>query len=356
MPKAKAPLATNADGALTAELDRHRREVSYDSYDILIRQLVDLVSEAAIDIAPEYQRQFVWDDKNQSRFIESIFLGIPIPSLYMATNADSTWELIDGVQRISTVIRFCGDAAQLAIIAQEPLKIAGLEKLTALNGRAFAGLPKSLQLAFQLKSLKVTTLNDKSDLNVRFDLFERLNTGGVKLQPQEIRACIFRGKYNDFLRKLAVNDDFRKVVKLQQGNQHNGTYEEFVLRFFAFLHTYRSFEHDVLYYLNDFMKDASASFDDIADEKIFARTFALLAKRLPNGIVRLPRRITPVNLYEGIAVGTALAIRAGTKLKETRLNALLSDAKLRAFTTAATNSQKMVTGRIEYVRDQLLRG
>jgi hypothetical protein len=339
---------------LSAELDKHRREVSYDSYDILIRQLVDLVSEGSIDIAPEYQRQFVWDDENQSRFVESVFLGIPIPSLYMATNPDSTWEVIDGVQRISTVIRFCGSADQQELIKRDPLRIVGLDKLGALNGMTFAELPKSVQLAFTLKSLKVTTLNDKSDTNVRFDLFERLNTGGVKLQPQEIRACIFQGKYNDFLRELAADVHFRSVVKLQAGSQHNGTYEEFVLRFFAFFHTYKAFEHDVLYYLNDYMKAASSSFDEISDEKIFKSTFKLLARKLPNGIVRLPRRITPINLYEGIAVGTALAIKSGRKLKESRLPSLLADAKLRSFTTAATNSQRMVSGRIEYVRDQLL--
>ena len=106
------PKAPDQESVLSDELDKQRRQVSYDSYDILIRQLVDLVAEKAIDISPEYQRRFVWDDIHQSKFIESIFLGIPIPSLFMATNRDSTWEVIDGVQRISTVIRFCGTPKQ----------------------------------------------------------------------------------------------------------------------------------------------------------------------------------------------------------------------------------------------------
>jgi hypothetical protein len=342
------------DSELSSELEKHRRQVSYDSYDILIRQLVDLVAEKSIDIAPEYQRQFVWNDESQSKLIESIFLGIPIPSLFMATNRDSTWEVIDGVQRISTVIRFCGSKDQLTLIGRDHLKIKGLEKLLSLNGHTFETLPKSLQLAFQLKSLKVTTLNDKSDLDVRFDLFERLNTGGVTLQPQEIRACIFQGPFNDFLRALSVDENFRKVVKLQQGNQHNATYEEFVLRFFAFLHAYKTFDHDVREFLNNFMKRATTSFDKPADTKIFKRTFEILGQNLPNGVVRLPRRITPVNLFEGIAVGTALALQAADNIKANKLPKILVDEKLRKFTTAATNSQKMVAGRIEHVRDQLI--
>lgn len=356
MPK-KALVKPRKDdnAALSAQLDKQRRQVSYDSYDILIRQLVELVADDSIDIAPEYQRHFVWGDVNQSRFIESIFLGIPSPSLYMATNPDSTWEVIDGVQRISTVIRFCGDEEHLRIIQRQPLMISGLENLTALNDRTFHSLPKSLQLSFMMKSLKVTTLNDKSDLSVRFDLFERLNTGGVRLEDQEIRACIYRGKYNDFLRRMADNAHFRAVVKLQEGNQHNGTFEEFVLRFFAFLHAYQTFEHDVKEYLNEFMESQLSSFDETADADVFNKTFKLLATKLPNGIVRLPRKITPVNLYEGIAVGTGLAILSGRKPKSSRLPSLLDDEELRKFTTAATNSQRMVSGRIEYVRNQLLK-
>src|ERR1019366_3786326 len=132
--------------------------------------------------------------------IESVFLGIPVPSLFMAANADGRWELIDGVQRLSTLVRYIGDpAVREAIGRPNPLKLSGLEKLSAFNSFAYQELPKSVQLQFSLKPLKVTTISDKSDLNVRFDLFERLNTGGVRLEPQEIRSCIYRGSFNELL-------------------------------------------------------------------------------------------------------------------------------------------------------------
>jgi hypothetical protein len=91
------------------QLDRRKRAVSYDMYDITVRQLVDMASSREIDIAPDYQRHFVWDEERESELIESIFLGIPVPSLYMATNRDGSWEVVDGVQRLSTLIHFCGD-------------------------------------------------------------------------------------------------------------------------------------------------------------------------------------------------------------------------------------------------------
>ncbi|ELS9246862.1 DUF262 domain-containing protein, partial [Vibrio cholerae] len=83
------------------QLDENRRTVSFDSYDITVRQLYDMVVEGMIEIAPEYQRHFVWDEKRQSALIESIFLGIPVPSMFMATNKDSSWEVIDGLQRLT---------------------------------------------------------------------------------------------------------------------------------------------------------------------------------------------------------------------------------------------------------------
>ena len=84
------------------QLDQQKRTVSYDMYDMSVRQLIDMVETGVIDIAPDYQRHFVWDDDRESELIESVFLGIPVPSIYMATNSDASWEVVDGVQRLLT--------------------------------------------------------------------------------------------------------------------------------------------------------------------------------------------------------------------------------------------------------------
>lgn len=94
---------------LTSQLNEQKHKVDFDTYDFSVKELINMVSDKIINIAPEYQRQFRWDTERQSVLIESIFLGIPVPSLYMATNSDGTWEVIDGVQRLSSMIHFAGD-------------------------------------------------------------------------------------------------------------------------------------------------------------------------------------------------------------------------------------------------------
>lgn len=335
---------------LQEQIQKERRLVSFDSYDISVRQLAEMFGAGNIFVPPEYQRQFLWDPERQSHLIESLFLGIPVPSLFMATNTDSTWEVVDGVQRICTIAHFIGSKDLLAIVKRpEPLRIIGLEKIPALDNLAYDDLPSTLQLMFGTRPVRVTVLNDKSDSNVRFDLFERLNTGGIILSPQEIRNCVYRGPFNDTIKELSKEADFVAVTNLQPADEKNGTREEMVLRFFAFLNNYGNFEHSVKGFLNDYMK-ANAN-TPVSDKEIqlFKKTFHFLRKELPSGIVRGNRKVTPINLYEAISVGVALSIKAGKTPKKAAK--LLNDTQLRKLTTGATNSKKMVAGRIEYVRD-----
>lgn len=344
-----------APQTLQQQLDGERRLVSFDSYDLSVRQLLDMFESGEIEVPPEYQRQFIWDESRESQLIESVMLGIPVPSLFMATNSDSTWEIVDGVQRLGTLAHFLGSPGLLSKVNRPtPLVIEDLDKLSALNGVLHKDLPKSIQLMFSTRPVRVTVLNDKSDLNVRFDLFERLNTGGISLTNQEIRNCVYRGRFNDDLKKLVSDKNFCDVVNLKPGDAKNGTAEEHALRFFAFLEGYKDFDHSVKEFLNSYMQNCSTKKIPASLEKIFKNTFAMLKKNLPRGVVRGNRGNTPVNLYEGIAVGTALAIKSGKPVKEANLPLLLDDQKLRPFTTGATNTKKSVIGRIEYVRDALI--
>ena len=259
---------------LMAQLEQQRRKVDFDTYDIIVQQLITMVESGAIDVAPAYQRHFRWDNLKRSHLIESVFLGVPVPSLFMAANRDATWELVDGVQRLSTLVEYVGTAAARGKLdLTEPLVPEGLQKLSELNGLRFDELPKSLQLHFNSRPIKVITLSDKSDMIVRFDLFERLNTGGVALTNQEIRACIYRGPFDSFLEKMARSAAFGSVVRLTETQERDGTREECVLRFFAFLHRYKAFEHSVVEFLNTYMGDAAKAFDYTAAESIFTKTF-----------------------------------------------------------------------------------
>jgi hypothetical protein len=335
----------------TDQLSEQKRKVDYDTFDITVKELLRMVNDKVIDIAPAYQRQFRWHPDRQSQFIESVYLGIPVPSMFMAANSNGTWELVDGVQRLSTLVHFAGDAGLRGRLKlAEPLELEGLGKLTSFNGATFEELPSPLKLQFELKALKIITISDKSDLSVRFDVFERLNTGGVELTPQEIRACIYRGAFNEFLETLANDAGFKTVVRIPPQRQKDGTPEEYVLRFFAFLHHYKEFGHSVIDFLNDYMRDADQSFDYEQGRHDFSSTFKQLARVFPGGL-RRKKAATPVNLYEGIAVGAALAIRRKGKLAPHRpLRDWMTDPAFEKATTAATNNAKQVVLRIEHCK------
>lgn len=337
---------------ILTQLNELKRKVDFNTYDISVKEIISMVGEGIIDIAPEYQRQFRWKELRQSSLIESIFLGIPVPSLFMATNPNGSWELIDGVQRLSSIIHFAGsEEARDKTGLNSNLVLTGLKKLTDFNKFIFQDLPRSIQLDFLLKPLKITTLSDKSDLEVRFDLFERLNTGGISLTNQEIRSCVYRGRFNDFLKFLTEDENFLNVVKLTASQEMDGTRDELVLKFFAFLYEYNEFEHSVTDFLNNFMSNSNREFNFTQGERIFRDTFRAL-RILPNGITR-NRSTTPANLFEGVAVGAALAIMESGQLQTENLDWILGD-ELKKYTTGATNSRLKVTQRIHYCRDKFL--
>ncbi|OHX12695.1 hypothetical protein BI347_03635 [Chromobacterium sphagni] len=339
------------------QIDANRRSVSFDSYDISVKQMYDMILEGMIDIAPEYQRHFKWDTPRQSALIESLLLGIPIPSLFMATNPDSSWEVIDGVQRLTTILNFIGDPVLMekAKINHTPLKLNGLEKLDAMNGTEYKDLPKSMQFMLQTRPLRVTVLNDRSDFNVRYDLFERLNTGGITLHEQEIRNCIYIGEFNDLIKELATDEAFRSMVKMTETAERNGSYEELVLRFFAYYEDRENFIHSVTDFLNKYMEKKTKSLKNKTHlKKVFHDTFNCLRTSLPNGIVRGARKnITPIVLFEAISVGCALALESGVQLQMESAEKLLNDSNLKRLTTGATNNKKMVNDRITMVESHL---
>lgn len=342
--------------------------MDFDPYDIHVLQLLSMLEVGTIYMAPAYQRKFRWDDSRCSALVESLLLGIPIPNLFMATNKDGSWEVVDGVQRLSAIVKFAGNnKVRAKLHLGEPMVLQDLQKLARFNGLTFRQLPKNIQTHFETRSLRVVTLSDKSNPVVRYDLFERLNTGGVGLTPQEIRDCVYRGPFASKLEELSQSKDFKTVVILTKEQELNGTAEECVLRFFAFRDSYKKFDHSVVDFLNDYMRMASAvpepgsdqpPFDFSVGEKSFRKTFAELARIFPDGLRRVGGArtggTTSLILYEGVAVGAALALQSKSKLSTSKLNTWLGSNELRRFTTGATNDRLAVKGRIEFCRDRFL--
>lgn len=339
-----------------AEIQKERRSVGFDTYDITIKQLVDMVAESNINVSPDYQRRFVWDAVRQSQLIESIFLGIPIPNIFMATNLDASWEVIDGLQRITTILRFVSH--NLAVIDDKKLgalTLKGLEKVPSLNGALFDEMPNNLKLNFLTRPLRITVLNDQSDFQVRFDLFERLNTGGIILHDQEIRNCVFRGRFAEFIKESVSNSDFDAVIKRSDKNGR-GNLEELALKFFAYYESRMLFKHSVKGFLNDYMERKTKSFTNENElRNVFQRTFSELRSILPNGIVRANRlNSTPLVLFEAISVGVADILTIGKQVNAQKLNELLENDSLKELTTGATNSLTKLIGRIEFVSERAM--
>lgn len=345
--------------SLQEQLDTNRRNVSFDNYDITVRQLYSMISERQIELQPEYQRHFVWDSLRQSQLIESIFLGIPIPNLFMATNYDSTWEVIDGLQRLTTIVNFVGDqeVRERTNRNTQKLRITGLDKVSAMNGLLFEQLPVSVQHMFMTRPIRITVLNDKSDFSVRYDLFERLNTGGVILHPQEIRNCVFLGEFKDFVIECNEKDSFINSVKMTENAERTGSREELVLKFFAYYEDRALFVHSVKEFLNDYMEKKTKRFPNKSSLRtLFEETFDLIRDFLPQGIVRGNRvNITPLVLFEAISIGVADLINENQKdsIIATRLQELLNNEELRKLTTGATNSRVKLIERIDFVKNYL---
>lgn len=341
------------------ELNKLKRSVDFNTYDFSVKELVSLVQEHVVSIAPDYQRKFRWDEERQSALIESILLGIPIPSIFMATNSDATWEVIDGVQRISTLLNFVldkDDQFRKELGMSDPLVLSELSKLKSFKGMSYLDFPQTLRYEFLLKPLKIITLSDKSDKLVRFDLFERLNTGGVKLSDQEIRSCVYKGQFNDFLKEKALNPDFCKVIKLTESQLNDGSKEELVLRFFAYLLHRNKFVHSVKDFLNEYMSEAQKYFDYRKYSRLFDDVFAQL-NRLDAGIVKSrTRKVTSFILFEAVAVGAAEAILSGCdNLYLDDFYDWVKDSDFNKLITGATNTPKKVNDRISYSRSRFVR-
>ncbi len=160
-----------------AQIDEINREIRTTAVDFSFGELLNLHNDKEIIIRPEYQRLFRWSVAQRSRLIESILMGLPIPPIFLIENENGVLELIDGLQRTSSVIQFLNHAA----INEQPLVLEGCDFLTHLNGKTFDTLDTVTKLKVKRTPIRATILNKSGDQFVKYELFKRLNTGGSLL-------------------------------------------------------------------------------------------------------------------------------------------------------------------------------
>ena len=324
-----------------------RKEIDYDTRDYAIDFLVQQYRENEFYIPDEYQRQYIWESQNKIRFIESILLGLPIPFMFFSDADDGRCEIIDGAQRTQTLEEFMNNE----------LKLSDLKKLTTLNGFTYADLPEYFKRKFNKTTMRIVVLSDETTLEIRQEIFNRINTTGIRANPSEIRRGSHAGPFMDFLKECTKNSTFIRVCPVSETSKKRYDDLELVLRFFAFLNNYKNFNHRVDEFLDSYVESVKDSFDQKKFKMEFENMLAFVDKYFENGFKKTKTsKSTPRVRFEAIAVGVGLALRENPSLIPSSMEWLGSEEFKMHTTTHASNSPSRVSGRVEYVRDMLLGG
>jgi uncharacterized protein with ParB-like and HNH nuclease domain len=227
--------------SLTNEIEARAKEIHTDSYPMSIGELMSIYRDGELDIHPEFQRYFRWSVVQKSKFIESILLGIPIPSIFVSQREDGVWDVIDGVQRLSTIFEFAGMLKDEAGALRSASTLVGTDYLPALEGKVWEdeqrpdrAFPSSLRLDFKRRKLDLKIVKKESDPNAKYDLFERLNTLGSQLSDQEVRNCLLvmiDRTFYAWLEELSGIKAFQEAVALTERALQERYDMELVLRF-----------------------------------------------------------------------------------------------------------------------------
>lgn len=277
--------------SLLQEISDRKKEIFTDGYPMSIGELMSLYKDGELDIHPEFQRFFRWTTLQKSKLIESIVLGIPIPSIFISQREDGIWDVVDGQQRLSTIFEFAGllkDEAGQPIPPSKLVKTSYLPSLEGMmwenDGNTVLSFDSALRLSFKREKIDIKIVKKESDDNIKFELFQRLNTLGSKLSDQEVRNCLLvmiNQEFYRWIKKLSIQENFLSTVSLAErliDEQYN---MELVLRFFILknldLNEIKSTQDLGEFITNKMIEMASvAGYNYQEEEEIFSKTFELL--------------------------------------------------------------------------------
>lgn len=279
---------------LKDEIEKATRLVKTDAYQMSVGEIVNMYKDGELLINPDFQRLFRWEIGQKSKLIESILLGIPIPSIFVFEKEDSTWELIDGLQRVSTLLEFMGELKDSETQALQPPTalvatkyLPSLDKVVWEKSELIEGIPLEEQntltnpdqLSIKRSRLSVEILKRPSDNATKYDLFQRLNAGGTAANAQELRNCItimVNRKYADQLKILANKEEFLNVLASSDEQIEKQRHMEYVSRFMVYTYIPYDGKLDVEEYIDEGIVQL-ATIGEIADAaKTFIDTFELL--------------------------------------------------------------------------------
>jgi len=269
-------LSESSDEEVVLITPAERRLVT-QPLDLSVQTLFDQWGEKLL-ILPDIQREYVWDNGKASRLIESLLLNIPIPVLYFAETEDAKYEIFDGHQRTRSIVRFMNNEFPLM----------GVSVLKEFRGKRFHELPEKDQRFFRMRTLRVIIIAIDSHPTMKFEIYERLNTGSILLNAQELRNSIYRGPLNKLLHELVKEPIFRSVIGTK-APRNRMVDEEISLRFLAMRARLDLYRPSLKRFLNDYALDMRGVDEDkIANlRSIFFRSISVVQEALGNSAFRV---------------------------------------------------------------------
>lgn len=328
--------------------------------------LVSRLRRGVLDLAPDFQRQAgVWGDVAQSRLIESLLLRIPVPNLYAAEAGDEGWSIVDGIQRLTTIARFVDHTL---VPGMTPLRLRGLEYLKSYDGQLYDDLPPSLRTRIDETELLVHLIRSGTPEPVKFNIFARINTGGLPLTSQELRHALIPGSARAYLTKLAGSESFKAATNNSIKPDRMAD-REMVLRFVAF-HTTDPESYgrgDLDGFLRDAMMALNLASDKAKDdiEKDFYRALTLARAVFGDQAFRkrnaaeVSRRL-PINkaIFEALVVNLAAldtaqgkAIRARRRAVDRKFAELTRNDQFFDSVSGGTGDVRKVRNRFAMVKN-----
>ncbi len=338
--------------------ERRQRELVVSVLNYNLSTLSDLIHTNKIDLSPKYQRRARWDVKRQSALIESFLMNVPVPSVFLNEDDYGKYSVIDGKQRLTSINNFLRGRLTLT-----DLKVFG-----ELNGSTVDDMPSPLRSALETRAaLQAIIILRQSDNEVKFEVFKRLNTGGVRLNPQEIRNSTWPGPFNDLVLMLSESNSFHEVLGINRRDKSLIWREmrdaEFVLRYFTFRHNWATFSGGMQRHMDEFMADHQyASAGDIAEMRSdFVRTVENVRAGFGEHAFRrwVPRtgqwrQQVLAALYDAQMFGCRGHDPRQLEDRRTQLvegmQELFSDAEFRASIDAATNTPSLFKTRVQRVK------
>lgn len=279
------------NSTLQKEIEEVRKEIKTDNFSMAIRELVQIYRDGDLELFPSYQRLFRWKDEQKTKFIESLLMGIPTPPIFIAQKKGSKWTIVDGLQRVSTILQLMSLFTDNEGKSKPTFTFTSTEKLPSIEGLNWENLNEDAQRIIKMSKLDLKIILVEDNVTAQYELFKRLNTGAVALSSQEIRNCLIIMLNEEFytnIDELKNFQDFKDTIKITENKEEIEYPMELILRYFIMKSNIVKFENYNLSndLLSDFIDKETANIINdenfnLAEEiKIFKRTFTLLKNSL----------------------------------------------------------------------------